>query len=108
MGTQVLIALLLVTQTPTAPVTKAVSPVVTAEETKAAVTKATPVPVERRCDARAYQYLMGRTVSDLLTAKLPKGTLISRLDDPPQGQIAPGRLSIELNRSTRVRRVYCS
>lgn len=106
MGTQVLIALLLVTQTPAAPVTKAVSPVVTAEETKAAVAKATPAA--RRCDARAYQYLMGRTVSDLLTAKLPQGTRISRLDDPPQGQIAQGRLSIELNRSTRVRRVYCS
>ncbi|MEN9856390.1 MAG: hypothetical protein RLZZ157_1516 [Pseudomonadota bacterium] len=106
MGTQVLIALLLVTQTPTAPVTKAVRPVVTAEETKAAAAKATPLA--RRCDARAYQYLMGRTVSDLLTAKLPQGTRISRLDDPPQGQVAQGRLSIELNRSTRVRRVYCS
>jgi hypothetical protein len=61
-----------------------------------------------RCDARPYQRLVGRTVSDLLTARLPQGTRIYRLDDPQTQPIVAGRLSVELNRSTRVRRVYCS
>jgi hypothetical protein len=66
-----------------------------------------PAPIGR-CDARAWQRLVGRTVSDLLTVKLPAGTRIYRLDDPPGQAIATGRLTVELNRSTRVRRVYCS
>lgn len=60
------------------------------------------------CDARPFQQLVGRTVSDLLTARLPPRTRIYRLDDPITEAIQPGRLSVEINRSTRVRRVYCS
>lgn len=61
-----------------------------------------------RCDARPYQRLVGRTVADLLTAKLPPNTRVYRLDDPVSAANPAGRLSVELNRSTRVRRVYCS
>jgi hypothetical protein len=76
-------------------------------------TKASPqvnvaAPAPTRCDARPWQRLVGRTISDLLTVKLPEGTRIYRIDDPPGQAIASGRLSVELNRSTRVRRVYCS
>jgi hypothetical protein len=60
------------------------------------------------CDARPYQRLVGRTVSDLLTARLPNNTRIYRLGDPIPTQSIGGRLSIELNRGTRVARVYCS
>lgn len=70
------------------------------------VVKAAPMPP--RCDARPYQRLVGRTVSDLLTARLPQGSRIYRIDDPTTGPPVSGRLSVELNRSTRVRRVYCS
>lgn len=61
-----------------------------------------------RCDAKPYQRLVGRTISDLLTARLPPNTRVYRIDDPQTGAIQQGRLSVELNRSTRVRRVYCS
>lgn len=61
-----------------------------------------------RCDARPYQRLVGRTVSDLLTIRLPANTRIYRLDDPPSTTKQSGRLTVELSRSTRVRRVYCS
>jgi hypothetical protein len=74
---------------------------------KTAPALAVLVPIGR-CDARPWQRLVGRTVSDLLTVKLPAGTRIYRLDDPPGAAIASGRLTVELNRSTRVRRVYCS
>jgi hypothetical protein len=65
-------------------------------------------PVAPMCNARPWQRLVGRTVSDLLTITLPPGSRIYRLDDPPTGAVERGRLSIEINRSTRVRRVYCS
>ena len=61
-----------------------------------------------RCNARPYQRLVGRTVSDLLTIRLPANTRIYRLDDPPITANQAGRLTVELSRSTRVRRVYCS
>ncbi len=61
-----------------------------------------------RCDARPFQRLVGRTVSDLLTARVPPNTRIYRVDDPPSEAIQAGRLSVELSRNTRVRRVYCS
>jgi hypothetical protein len=77
-----------------------------------AVSKTAPTPLPSvaplRCDARPWQRLVGRTVSDLLTITLPPGTRIYRIDDPPGKAVARGQLSVELARSTRVRRVYCS
>jgi hypothetical protein len=105
MGTHLILALVMVTQSPSLP-TKQVAVSVT-PPTQVATTQAPPQPVAR-CDARPWQRLVGRTVSDLLTIKLPEGTRVYRLDDPPSQTITPGRLSVELNRSTRVRRVYCS
>jgi hypothetical protein len=67
-----------------------------------------PTTPQARCDARPWQRLVGRTISDLLTIQLPPNTRIYRLDDPPLASVVPGRLTVELNRSTRVRRVYCS
>jgi hypothetical protein len=67
-----------------------------------------PATPEARCDARPWQRLVGRTISDLLTIQLPPNTRIYRLDDPPAASVVPGRLTVELNRNTRVRRVYCS
>jgi hypothetical protein len=67
-----------------------------------------PTTPQARCDARPWQRLVGRTISDLLTIRLPPNTRIYRLDDPPLATVVPGRLTVELNRSTRVRRVYCS
>ncbi|GIU66002.1 I78 family peptidase inhibitor [Candidatus Phycosocius spiralis] len=61
-----------------------------------------------KCDARPYQYLVGRTISDVLTVKLPPGTRIYRVGDPLSSEVNPGKLTIELNRGTRVARVYCS
>jgi hypothetical protein len=60
------------------------------------------------CDARPFQHLVGRTVSDLLTTRLPPQTRIYRVDDPPTKVVVSGSLSVELSRNTRVRRVYCS
>jgi hypothetical protein len=67
-----------------------------------------PAKVVPRCDARPYQRLVGRTMSDLLTARLPPNTRVYRIDDPITDAVQSGRLSVEINRSTRVRRVYCS
>jgi hypothetical protein len=61
-----------------------------------------------KCDAQAYRSLVGRTISDILTMQLPQGTRIYRLGDPLTAAVNPGRLNIELNRGTRVARVYCS
>jgi hypothetical protein len=102
MGTQLSLGLLMlmqvtspnVTPSPTTPQPKA---------PEAVVVKAPP-----RCDARPYQRLVGRTVGDLLTARVPPNTRIYRLDDPQTQPLQSGRLSVELNRSTRVRRIYCS
>jgi hypothetical protein len=69
------------------------------------VVVATPAP---KCEARAWQALVGRTISDLLTITLPPGTRIYRVGDPPSQAVVPGQLSVEIARSTRVRRVYCS
>lgn len=61
-----------------------------------------------KCEARPWQRLVGRTISDLLTISLPAGTRIYRVGDPPSNAVVPGQLSVEIARSTRVRRVYCS
>jgi hypothetical protein len=89
-----------------APVTNA--PVSNAIAPAAAIVVVKTAPKPPRCDARPYQRLVGRTVSDLLTARLPQGSRIYRIDDPQTEPVVSGRLSVELNRSTRVRRVYCS
>lgn len=102
MGTVIAFATLAIMQgvsTPTVPV----SPPALTAPASAAIT-----PSPQRCDPRPWQRLVGRTVSDLLTISLPTGSRIYRVDDPPLKSVAPGRLSIEINRSTRVRRVYCS
>jgi hypothetical protein len=66
------------------------------------------IKTAQSCDARPFQHLVGRTVSDILTMRLPPQTRIYRVDDPPIEAVASGRLSVELSRNTRVRRVYCS
>lgn len=102
MGTQLMLGLLTLMQaaTPATPSTLTMPP---AKAPESVIVKA-----EGRCDARPYQRLVGRTISDLLTARVPQGTRIYRLDDPQIQPVQAGRLSIELNRNTRVRRVYCS
>ena len=70
--------------------------------------KVTPPVVQTKCDARPYKSLVGRTISDVLTIKLPPGTRIYRLGDPVTAPIPTGRLNIEINRGTRVGRIYCS
>jgi hypothetical protein len=78
------------------------------EATKPASARA-PAPASvPKCDAQAYRSLVGRTISDILTMQLPQGTRIYRLGDPLTAAVNPGRLNIELNRGTRVARVYCS
>lgn len=69
---------------------------------------ALPTKSPATCNARPWQRLVGRTISDLLTISLPPGTRIYRLDDPIVTGNSLGRLNIEISRSTRVRRVYCS
>lgn len=72
-----------------------------------AVQKSLP-QVQPKCDVGPYKSLVGRTISDVLTLKLPPGTRIYRLGDPITQPVAPGRLNIEINRGTRVGRIYCS
>jgi hypothetical protein len=64
--------------------------------------------VQPKCDVGPYKSLVGRTIGDVLTLKLPPGTRIYRLGDPVTQPVAPGRLNIEINRGTRVGRIYCS
>jgi hypothetical protein len=59
--------------------------------------KAPPPQVKPKCD-----------VGPFMTLKLPPGTRIYRLGDPVTQPITPGRLNIEINRGTRVGRIYCS
>ena len=102
MGTQLILGLLMLMQATSPNVAPSPAP----PPQKAPDSVAAKAPT--RCDARPYQRLVGRTVSDLLTARVPPNTRIYRLDDPQTQPLQPGRLSVELNRSTRVRRVYCS
>lgn len=65
--------------------------------------------VEIKCNAKPYKYLIGRNISDVLSAKLPKNTRIYRIgDDPKIGEAGKNRLNIEISNRTIVRRVYCS
>ena len=72
----------------------------------------TPKPsapvVQAKCEVGPYKSLVGRTISDVLTLKLPPGTRIYRLGDPVTQPVPSGRLNIEINRGTRVGRIYCS
>ncbi len=67
-----------------------------------------PPAVQAKCDTGPYRSLVGRTISDVLTTRLPPGTRIYRLGDPVTEPVPPGRLNIEINRGTRVGRIYCS
>ncbi len=71
-------------------------------------TQKSPPQVQPKCDVGPYRSLVGRTIGDVLTLKLPPGTRIYRLGDPVTQPVAPGRLNIEINRGTRVGRIYCS
>jgi hypothetical protein len=109
MGTHVIIALFALAQANAAPPPLAPQvPTKAAPASGAIAPPQSPVTPQARCDARPWQRLVGRTISDLLTISLPPNTRIYRLDDPPLASVVPGRLTVELNRSTRVRRVYCS
>ena len=70
----------------------------------------TNVPiVESKCDVKPYKYLVGRSITDVLSAKLPKNTRIYKIGDTPNfGESGKNRLNIELSNRTIVRRVYCS
>jgi hypothetical protein len=103
MDAHVIVALVSLLQTVTPPPLPSVPPAPT--PANQVVVTATPAP---KCDARAWQRLVGRTISDLLTISLPAGTRIYRIGDPPSKAVVPGQLSVEIARSTRVRRVYCS
>lgn len=61
------------------------------------------------CDAKPYRHLIGRTLGDLSSIRLPPNTRIYRITEQPQfGEAGHNRLNIEINYRTRVRRVYCS
>ena len=70
--------------------------------------QASPPLAQPTCDTRPHKSLVGRTISDVLTIKLLPGTRIYRLGDPVTAPIPTGRLNIEINRATRVGRIYCS
>lgn len=70
--------------------------------------KAIPPIAQPKCEVAPYRSLVGRTISDVLTMKLPPGTRIYRIGDPVTTPVPPGRLNIEINRGTRVGRIYCS
>jgi hypothetical protein len=93
-------AIVALTSAPQTPPQNAINPPKTVVEV--------PSPV-LRCEAQSWQHLVGRTISDLLTTKLPQGTRIYRTSDPigpeTRDQV---RLHVEIGRNTRVRRVYCS
>lgn len=68
-----------------------------------------PVQVPARCDAKPWAWLKGRGVGEVLAVRLPEGALVQHVNDGP---IRPsgrpeGRLTIEIGRNTRVRRVFC-
>ena len=96
------------TQTPPPKPEPAPTSLATPEATNPANPPTPAAPTAPKCDAQAYRSLVGRTISDILTMQLPKGTRIYRLGDPLTAAVNPGRLNIELNRGTRVARVYCS
>jgi hypothetical protein len=106
MGAQLIFSLILLVQVTPAPVATSPPPSTTVQTPKSADVTPTNPPV--RCDARPYQRLVGRTMADLLTARVPPNTRIYRVDDPQTGPVQSGRLSVEISRNTRVRRVYCS
>jgi hypothetical protein len=70
--------------------------------------KEPPPQAQPKCDVGPYKSLVGRTIGDVMTRKLPPGTRIYRLGDPITQPVVPGRLNIEINRGTRVGRIYCS
>lgn len=84
------------------------SPVSTLPPANPSTLKQEPATPQPKCDTRPYRSLIGRTISDVLTMRLPPGTRIYRLGDPMTEPIPPGRLNIEINRATRVGRIYCS
>ncbi|MFY7761778.1 hypothetical protein [Aquidulcibacter sp.] len=83
-------------------------PATSPSNTHASVPKVAAPAAQPKCDTGPYRSLVGRTISDVLTMRLPPGTRIYRLGDPVNEPIPPGRLNIEINRGTRVGRIYCS
>jgi hypothetical protein len=67
-----------------------------------------PPQVQPKCDVGPYKSLVGRTIGDVMTLRLPPGTRIYRVGDTVTQPVTPGRLNIEINRGTRVGRIYCS
>ncbi len=68
-----------------------------------------PILAQEKCDTKPYKYLVGRSITDVLSAKLPKNTRIYKIGDTPKfGESGKNRLNIELSNRTIVRRVYCS
>lgn len=108
MGTTGLIALLALAQASAAPVQT--PPVETPPvQSPPALPAASPAPATpATCDARPWRHLVGRAFNEVLTVRLPAGTRIYRVDDPPaSAEARRGRLAVEIGRNTRVRRVYC-
>lgn len=102
MGAHLIVSLIVLTSVP--PPKELATPMPAEQAAASAKTKDNPMA----CDDRPFQYLVGRTISDLLTTRLPPNTRIYRVDDPQTQPVTKGRLSVELSRNTRVRRVYCS
>ncbi len=84
------------------------SPPTNSSSLNAVAPKTVAPPAQPKCDTGPYRSLVGRTISDVLTMRLPPGTRIYRLGDPVTQPVPPGRLNIEINRGTRVGRIYCS
>lgn len=83
-------------------------PATSPPNTNAVAPKTSAPAAQPKCDTGPYRSLVGRTISDVLTMRLPPGTRIYRLGDPVTQPVPAGRLNIEINRGTRVGRIYCS
>jgi hypothetical protein len=67
------------------------------------------VITDKKCNAKPFKYLKGRSMIDVLNAKIPPNTRIYNSSEPAKfGDTGKNRLNIEVNRQTIVTRVYCS
>jgi hypothetical protein len=67
-----------------------------------------PAPKVAACDARPWKRLVGLTMAEVLAARLPEGARVHRADDPaPPRAATRDRLTVEVGRGGRVRKVHC-
>jgi hypothetical protein len=84
-------------------------PIAPTQVTQPATPLTTAAAAPSQCDARPFARLKGRAIGEVLAVRLPPGTLVQHVNDGPAApsNLAERRLTIEIGRNTRVRRVYC-